>query len=89
MEFTDVVLKRRMVRNFTAKPVEGGTIERILDLARHAPSAGFTQGQSFVVVTDPRMRKEIGRVCGEEEYEGMGVRPLDLEGSRARGGLHQ
>jgi len=64
-----------MVRNFTGDPVDPTVIEKILDLARHAPSAGFTQGQSFVVVTDPGMRKEIGRVCGEEEYEGMGFGP--------------
>lgn len=68
MEFTDVVRKRRMVRNFTEEPVSRETIERILDLARHAPSAGFTQGQSFVVVTQPDLRKEIAKLCGEEYY---------------------
>lgn len=72
MEFRDVVLKRRMVRNFTDQPVDKETIERILDLARHAPSAGFTQGQSFVVVTDPDVKRKIGRLCGEEEYMDMG-----------------
>ncbi|HEX5940749.1 MAG TPA: nitroreductase family protein [Anaerolineales bacterium] len=68
MEFRDVVLKRRMVRNFADKSVEPELIERILDLTRHAPSAGFTQGQSFVVVTDPEKKKEIARTCEEEEY---------------------
>jgi nitroreductase len=68
MEFRDVVLKRRMVRNFTDQPVDKETIERILDLARHAPSAGFTQGQSFVVITDQEVKRNIGRLCGEDEY---------------------
>src|SRR5690349_4494548 len=65
MELRDAVLKRRMVRNFTDEPVDREVVERMLDLARHAPSAGFTQGQSFVVVTDPEIRREIGKLYGE------------------------
>lgn len=76
MEFRDVVLKRRMVRNFADKSVEPELIERILDLTRHAPSAGFTQGQSFVVVTDPEKKKEIARTCEEEEYVKRGFAPF-------------
>lgn len=68
MEFTDVVLKRRMVRHFTDEPVSPDVMNQILDLARHAPSAGFTQGQSFVVVTRPDLKKAIGKICGEEFY---------------------
>jgi nitroreductase len=68
MEFQDVVLKRRMVRNFSDKPVPPEIIERIVRLTRHAPSAGFTQGQSFIVVTRPDLKKAIAEICGEEEY---------------------
>ncbi len=75
MEFTDVVLKRRMVRNFTGEAVAPEVISRILDLARHAPSAGFTQGQSFVVVTRPDLKKAIGALCGEEYYVASGFDP--------------
>src|SRR4051812_23910593 len=75
MEFTDIVLKRRMVRNFTSEPVAPEVIDRILDLARHAPSAGFTQGQSFVVITRPDLKKEIARLCGEEFYVARGFHP--------------
>ena len=76
MEFRDVVLKRRMVRNFADKPVDPGLIERILDLTRHAPSAGFTQGQSFIIVTDPAKKKEIARTCEEDEYVNRGFAPF-------------
>jgi nitroreductase len=76
MEFRDVVLKRRMVRNFDDKSIDPGLIERILDLSRHAPSAGFTQGQSFIVVTDPEKRKEIARTCEEDEYVKRGFAPF-------------
>ena len=68
MELKDTVLKRRMVRNFADTPVSPEIIERIVDLTRHAPSAGFTQGQSFIIVTQPDMRKAIADTCEEDEY---------------------
>jgi nitroreductase len=68
MEFRDAVLKRRMVRNFADKPVDPAVIDRILDLTRHAPSAGFTQGQAFIVVTHPERKKAVADTCEEEEY---------------------
>ncbi|MEM8533383.1 MAG: nitroreductase family protein [Chloroflexota bacterium] len=68
MQFRDVVLKRRMVRNFADTPVAPELIDQMLDLARHAPSAGFTQGQSFIVVTRPEMKQSIATLCGEEHY---------------------
>ena len=76
MEFQDVVLKRRMVRNFADKPIDPGLIDRILELARHAPSAGFTQGQSFIVVTEPQKKTEIALTCEEEEYVRRGFAPF-------------
>ena len=76
MEFTDTVLKRRMVRNFAEKPVDIEIIKRIVELTRHAPSAGFTQGQSFVVVTDVEKRKAIAETCEEAEYVKMGFAPF-------------
>jgi nitroreductase len=68
MEFQDVVLKRRMVRNFSDSPVDQETLQRILDLSRHSPSAGFTQGQSFIVVSQPETKQKIAELCGEEDY---------------------
>ncbi len=68
MEFSDAVLKRRMVRHFTPEPVPKETIDRILDLAQHAPSAGFSQGSAYVVITDQEMRRRVGQLQGEEEY---------------------
>jgi nitroreductase len=68
MQFADVVRKRRMVRHFKPDPIDPAVVDRILDLARRAPSGGFTQGQSFVVVTDLDLRQAVARICEEEEY---------------------
>ena len=42
-----------MVRNFEDRPVPGETVDRLLDQARRAPSAGFTQGFAFLVLEGP------------------------------------
>lgn len=76
MEFRDVVQRRRMVRNFTSEPVDLKVIDRILDLARRAPSAGFTQGQSFIVVTRPESKNALAELCGEESYIEKGFDPF-------------
>ena len=76
MELREIVLKRRMVRNFAEKPVDPAVVDRILELTRHAPSAGFTQGQSFIVVTNPEMKKAIASTCQEEEYVQKGFAPF-------------
>ncbi len=76
MDFRDLVLKRRMVRHFSDEPVAPELVQQILDLARHAPSAGFTQGQSFVVVTRPELKRAIAELCGEAAYVASGFHPF-------------
>ena len=79
MDLREVVLKRRMVRHFSSEPVDSEAIKRILDLARHAPSAGFTQGQSFVVVTLPELKQKIAHLCNEISYVENGFHPFISE----------
>jgi nitroreductase len=69
MDFVDVVMKRRAVRRFEEGGVDREVIERIARLAQRAPSAGFSQGQRLIVVTEPGRRQEVARICGEEFYE--------------------
>jgi nitroreductase len=57
-----------MVRNFRPDPVAPELIDQVLDLARHGPSAGFTQGQDFIVVTDSRLKHELAEICHESNY---------------------
>jgi nitroreductase len=68
LEFDKVVLKRRMVRNFQPSPVPQEVVDRILRLALHAPSAGFSQGWAYVVVQDEKLRKQIGDLQGETDF---------------------
>ncbi len=72
MEFREVIRRRRMVRNYTDEPVDEATLLRIVEAGRRAPSAGFTQGQSFVLVTDAELRTSIAGLAGEDEYAARG-----------------
>lgn len=52
MELSDAVRARRMVRAYrTDRAIPREAIGRLLDLGTRAPSAGFTQGWDFLVLT--------------------------------------
>jgi len=65
MEFVDLIKKRRMVRSFTEESVAVDAVERVLDCARRGPSAGYSQGVEFVVVTDASKREAIAAPADE------------------------
>ena len=57
MEFSDVVRGRRMVRRYDPDhPVPAESLQTILRNATRAPSAGFSQGWDFVVLSEPSQR---------------------------------
>lgn len=80
MEFQDVVRRRRMVRNFADRPVDPGTVERILDNALHAPSAGFSQGWAFLLLDTPR---DVARFWSATTPQGGGTDPWSAGMRRA------
>src|SRR6202167_484386 len=57
MEFSDVVRHRHMVRQFTDEPIAAESLDRILRNAVRGPSAGFSQGQAFLVLTGPDLKR--------------------------------
>jgi nitroreductase len=76
LEFQSVVLKRRMVRHFSDEGVGDEDIDAILDLALHAPSAGFSQGSCYIVVRDKETRRKLALAQGEEGYVKDGFDPF-------------
>ncbi len=54
-----------MVRKFQRRPVPREVLSRVLEVARHAPSAGFSQGFDFVVLDEPA---EIDRFMAITEH---------------------
>jgi nitroreductase len=68
MDFDEVVKRQRIVRRFERTPVPRDVLERIAAAAQRAPTAGFSQGQRLVIVTDEPMRQRVGAAVGEEFY---------------------
>ena len=49
MELQEAIRKRKMVRSFEDRPVPPEMVERLLANGHRAPSAGYSQGWSFLV----------------------------------------
>jgi nitroreductase len=53
MELWDALRRRKSVRSYSQEPVPPDVLGRVLDSVLRAPSAGFTQGNEFLVISDP------------------------------------
>ena len=70
MEFQDVVLRRRMVRDFSDQHVARPLVEQLMANATRVPSAGYSQGFAFVVLTDPGQRRLFWETTSGPEWRG-------------------
>lgn len=69
MEDTDIIRKRRSIRNFDSqKEVTDKQVERLLDAARWAPSAGNKQAWFFVVVRELEVKKQLVKAARDQEF---------------------
>lgn len=64
-----------MVRSYRPQPVPDESLQRVMEIARRGPSAGFSQGQSFVVVRDATTRAQIADIADEPAYLARGFEP--------------
>ena len=62
MKVSEAILTRRSIRAFLQKPVARATIERILDLARRAPSGGNLQPWKVYVLTGAPLERLVEAV---------------------------
>jgi len=68
MEFDEVLRKRRMVRSYDPeRPVPPEVVDKIVKHALRAPSAGFSQGWGFLVLTSPEDRDLFWSSLAAEE----------------------
>jgi nitroreductase len=57
-----------MVRRFSRRPVPRETIDRILDVGRRAPSAGFAQGLELLVLDEPETVAAFWEITRDPEF---------------------
>lgn len=65
-----MVLRRRMVRDFSDQPIERSLIEQLLANATRGPSGGFSQGSAFLVLTDPDRRRMFWETTSGPDWRG-------------------
>jgi len=68
VQLKGILARRRMVRAYEPEPIERATIERIIATVRRAPSAGFSQGQRLLVVTELETRRRIAELVGGDGW---------------------
>jgi nitroreductase len=76
MEFGQVLHRRRMIRAYDeARPVPAEVLETVLAAALHAPSAGFSQGISLLVLSSAPEREAFWRTtAGADSTWRRGIR---------------
>ena len=75
MELREALRRRRMVRAFDPRPVPPEVVERVLWAASRAPSAGYTQGNEFLVLDQPESVSRFLDLTVEQEYRALFEKP--------------
>ncbi len=70
MDFQDVVLRRRMVRDFSDEPIARPLLDQLMTNATRIPSAGYSQGFAFIVLTDQGQRRLFWETTSGPEWRG-------------------
>lgn len=68
MDFFEAVKKRRAIRAFEKKEVEGEKLQQILETAIVAPSAGNLQAFEIFLVKDSNQKQALARAALEQEF---------------------
>ncbi|MCJ7507237.1 MAG: nitroreductase family protein [candidate division Zixibacteria bacterium] len=68
MNVFEAIKKRRSIRGYLDKPIEEEKLKRVLEAGRLAPSAKNAQDWKYVVVKDPKLRKEVAKACHNQMF---------------------
>lgn len=59
MELFEAIMERRSVRAFKPTPIPDELLDKILEAARWAPSAGNCQARDFIIVQDLEVKRKL------------------------------
>ena len=68
MEFFEILALRHSIRAFSSRPVEEAQIQKILEAANQAPSAGNLQAYEVYVVRDSATRRALAQAAYGQEF---------------------
>lgn len=63
MNILEIIKTRRSIREYKNKPIPKDILEKIIDVARFAPTARGVEPWEFIVVTDPAVLRKIGEIA--------------------------
>jgi nitroreductase len=63
MELSKAIKGRRSIRAFKQQDVPEETVEKLINAARHAPSAGNIQPWEFVIIRKLEIKKKLARAA--------------------------
>ncbi len=68
MDFFDLIEKRRSVRSYSQRPIEEAKLNRIMDAANSAPSAGNLQAYEVFVVKGDSKKKALASAAQDQDF---------------------
>jgi len=68
MELIEALKARRSIRRYKPDKIPDDVLERVLEAARIAPSAGNAQPWKFLVVRDSRLKSELIEACRGQRF---------------------
>ena len=68
MDVYEAIRTRQSVRQYKPDQVPDDVLDRVMDAARLAPSAGNKQPWRFIIVTDDAMREQVAEACNGQNY---------------------
>ncbi|MCZ8356088.1 MAG: nitroreductase family protein [Cyclobacteriaceae bacterium] len=75
--FTNHLVERRSVREFSSKPVSIHLIKKIIECANTAPSGANKQPWTFCLISNPEIKKKVRIAAEAEEKESYESRMSD------------
>lgn len=70
MDFFEVVDRRRSIRAYAAREVEPEMLNRVLQAAKDAPSAGNLQSYEIILVRDGVRKRRLVEAAGGQDFIG-------------------
>ena len=68
METERAIRERRSTREFSSKQVKFEDLVKILETARLSPRAGNIETFRFVVVSDPKKKNQLAKICIDQNF---------------------
>jgi nitroreductase len=69
MDLSEAIKGRRSIRAFKPQDIPEETVEKLIDAARHAPSAGNIQPWEFVIARNPDTKKKLAQAAHQAFIE--------------------